>query len=59
MPPLHGEASQESQVLTGQVLINQRKETEPGISPRLSDILQGEGTRISSSPDKVGEGEAL
>ena len=42
VPHVQGEAFQESQVLSGQVLV-QRKEAGPVISPRLCDIAQVEG----------------
>jgi hypothetical protein len=58
MPHLHGEAFQESQVLTRQGLIR-RKEAEPVISPKLFDFMQVEGIWISSSPDNVRKGKAL
>ena len=36
----------------------QEKEADLVISPRLCDILQVEGMEVSSSPDKVRDGEA-
>jgi hypothetical protein len=49
MPHLHGESTQEFEVLVGHVL-NWRKEAEPVISPRLCDILHGVCARALELP---------
>ena len=55
-PHQHREAFQESQVLA---FLSGRKEVEPIILPRLSDIPQVEGMVVLGSPDKAREGETL